>query len=277
MRRCGRWFHYTSEWRGVVKSAWETVVDRRDERLETLEMCGLTYHYPRSKGGIEGVNLRLVRGWFVAIAGGREAGKSTLLRAVLGALPGVDGQVRWNGRLVTSALISGPVTSAQGTGSAMADGACLAPPRCAYLAQAQPEDAQAALEGMARLLESQAELLLVDDLSAVLSVQEECALWDALFARRLFRRQGACLAVSNRQPALSRADQIVVLAEGRVVGTGQLGDLLRTCAEMRRIWRTNLEGSDVLGATLGAGEGKEGKSTEQVHGDGPMRLSTIGG
>ena len=97
-----------------------------------------------------------------------------------------------------------------------------------------PEDAQAVREGMARLLEGEAELLVVDDLSAVLSMEEERMLWDALFARRLFWRQGACLAVSNRQPALSRADHIVVLVEGRVVGEGRLEELLRTCAEMQR-------------------------------------------
>src|SRR5690606_40314869 len=36
------------------------------------------------------------------------------------------------------------------------------------------------------------------------------------------------------------ADQVVVLDRGYVVGTGPLPDLLRTCPEMRRLWREEL-------------------------------------
>jgi ATP-binding cassette subfamily B protein len=188
-----------------------------------LEICGLTYHYPGLGCGIEGVNLRLARGSFTVIAGERGAGKTTLLRALLGLLPGVGGEMYWYGAPVPNLMVVDP-------------GPTLARPRCAYLAQARPEDAQAVREGMARLLESEAELLLVDDLSAALSMEEERMLWDALFARRLFWRQGACLAVSSRPPALSRADHILVLCQGRTVGEGTLEELLRTSAEMRVIW-----------------------------------------
>ena len=198
-----------------------------------LQAVGLTCCYPNSGQGIQEVSLPLKRGSFTVIAGGRGAGKTTLLRALLGHLPLDAGEIRWHGRPLTSGL----VTSMPFTGSAVVDaGNVLAAPRCAYLAQARSKDAHTVREGMACLLESEAELLLVDDLSTVLEAQEECVLWDALFARRLFRRQGACLAVSNRQPALSRADHIVVLSQGRVVGEGRLEALLQTCPEMRRIW-----------------------------------------
>ena len=192
--------------------------DKRGGSHPLLEAVGLTCCYSDSGRGIEGVSLRLERGSFAAIAGWRGAGKTTLLRALLGLLPGMEGEICWNG-----ALVADPARF-------------LAPPRVAYVAQARPGSEKALRGELARMLESEAELLVVDDLSAALDAQEERMLWDALFVRRLFRRQGACLAVSNRQPALSRADRIMVLREGQVVGEGRLEELLQTCVEMRRIW-----------------------------------------
>ena len=75
----------------------ETSEGRRAKRPEMLEVCGLTYHYPGSGCGIEGVNLRLARGSFTVVAGGRGAGKTTLLRALLGLLPLEARRDRWNG------------------------------------------------------------------------------------------------------------------------------------------------------------------------------------
>lgn len=104
--------------------------------------------------------------------------------------------------------------------------------RSAYIAQARTGSADVLYGEVTRALEGGVELLAVDDLSAVLDMRQERTLWD-----RLFWRWGACLAVSNRQPALSRADRIVVLHEGRTVGEGKLEELLHTCPEMQRIWR----------------------------------------
>ena len=199
-------------------------------RLERLEVCGLTYFYPGSGRGIEGVNLHLVRGSFTVVAGEHGAGKSTLLRALLGLLPGAGGEVRWNGVPVAGVPVAGMPAADAPVGGVRR---FFAPPRSIYLAQAHAGDAPAVRVEMARLLESEAELLLVDDLSAALSAEEERLWWDALFSARLFRREGTCLAVSNRQAALSRADCILVLQQGRVVGEGRLEALLCRFGERR--------------------------------------------
>jgi ATP-binding cassette subfamily B protein len=94
------------------------------DRLERLEVRGLSYRFPstngQSEGGrgcVEDVNLSLTRGSFTVITGRIGSGKSTLLRVLLGLLPGDAGEFRWNGERVD------------------APGAFFRPPRCAYTAQ----------------------------------------------------------------------------------------------------------------------------------------------
>ena len=84
----------------------------------------------------------------------------------------------------------------------------------------------------ARMLVRQPELLVIDDLSSALDVETESLLWD-----RMFEREGVtCLAASHRRVALQRADQIILLENGRVTAKGTLTELLASSAEMRQLW-----------------------------------------
>ena len=85
-------------------------------------------------------------------------------------------------------------------------------------------------------LAGEADLYVFDDLSSALDVETENVLWDRVFAAR----QGASLVVSHRRPALQRADQIIVLKDGRVEAVGALDELLASCEEMQRLWRGDL-------------------------------------
>lgn len=76
---------------------------------------------------------------------------------------------------------------------------------------------------------------MVDDLSSALDVRTEQRLWG-----RIGEQRQTLLVVSHRRAVLERADQILVLDRGRVVGRGRLTELLRTCPEMRRLWTEEL-------------------------------------
>ena len=116
----------------------------------------------------------------------------------------------------------------------------------------------------ARMLVREPELLVLDDLSSALDVETERALWERLVVGPSPRRPQAgnpalpqrergvrcptILAVSHRREALRRADQIVVLKDGRVVDRGTLEELLGRCEEMRRLWTGETEPDEVPGA-----------------------------
>ena len=76
------------------------------ERLERLEVRGLTYAHPDTSLGIYDVSFTLDCGSLTVVTGRIGGGKTTLLRVVLGLLPRDSGEIRWNGRLVDDTAAS---------------------------------------------------------------------------------------------------------------------------------------------------------------------------
>jgi ATP-binding cassette, subfamily B, bacterial len=244
--------------------------------LETLELRGLSYCHDKNNGnghngecvGIDDISFQLQRGTVTVITGRVGAGKTTLLQALQGLLPLDAGEVWWNGRLITNPtdffmppfsaytpqipqlfsttlrdnLLLGLAETAVDLPIAlhqavfeqdlaeMPDGLdTVVGPKGVRLSGGQIQRTAAA-----RMFVRRPELYIFDDLSSALDVQTERLLWERLFATD---HTPTCLVVSHRKPALQRADQIVVLQNGRIADIGTLTELLDRCEEMQYLWQ----------------------------------------
>lgn len=241
---------------------------RSREKLQLLEVSGLTFRHPSSGKGIFDIELTIASGELVVVTGRIGSGKTTLLRVLLGLLPKESGKVLWNGRQVSNpASFFVPPRSAYTPqiptlfSDTMRENTLLGIPASqteleGAVRLAVLEDDVASLEhGMdtrigprgvklsggqiqrtaaARMFVREAEIYVFDDLSSALDVETERMMWQRVFAREM---QSACLVVSHRQAVLERADRIVVLRDGRVGATGTLQELLLQSPEMRELYK----------------------------------------
>jgi ATP-binding cassette subfamily B protein len=234
------------------------------DRLKTLEVMALSFQYPAGHGGIYDVSFSLRRGDFVVITGRVGSGKSTLLRVLLGLLPKTAGRIMWNGRPVLdpATFLTPPHSSYTAQvprlfSETLRDNVLVGDRRknllfaleCAAMgpditALENGVDTMIGTRGVnlsggqvqracaARMFAHASDLMIIDDLSSGLDVATERKLWDHLFSAG----EATCLVVSHRRPALRRANQILVLENGRISARGNLSELLVSSTEMRRIW-----------------------------------------
>ena len=209
------------------------------DHLDRLEVTGLVVRH--DDGTTVGpLDLTVEAGRVTVLTGPVGAGKTTVLRALLGLVARDEGEIRWNGRLIDdpSTVLVPPLTAylpqvprlfsetlAQtillgvddaGLEEALAI-ACLQPdlarmgsgldtmvgPRGVRLSGGQIQRTAAA-----RAFVRRPDLLVVDDLSSALDVATETQVWQRLLDRP---DRPALLVVSHRERVLRAADRVVEL------------------------------------------------------------------
>jgi len=239
---------------------------RKRNKLSSLEVKNLNFKYADSEKGIENINFKIEKNSLTVITGTVGSGKTTLVRNLLGLLKSDSGEILWNGETVKNPdkffmppssaytpqiphlfsdtvkenillnLEDNNVDISEAIKSAVMEEDIehldngldtLIGTKGVKLSGGQQQRVAAA-----RMFVRKPELLVFDDISSALDVETESKLWDRLLENKNY----TCLAVSNRRSALKKADNIIVLKDGKIEAQGKLDELLDGCTEMQKIW-----------------------------------------
>ena len=254
--------------KGDIPKAPQQPLEEKD-KLNTLELENVTFLYPETKGGVENVSFKIEKNTFTVVTGRVGSGKTTLLRTMLGLLKHQEGNFYWNKNKIHkpdetfipprvayspqiphffSATVEENILLGRDNKNSSVENAVHLAVMEKDLENLQKGLATAIgtngvkLSGgqqqrlsAARMFARDTELFVFDDISSALDVETEATLWTRLFERK----NATCIAVSNRRAALKRADNIILLKDGKVEAQGKLDELLDRSEEMRLIWGEN--------------------------------------
>jgi ABC-type multidrug transport system fused ATPase/permease subunit len=245
-------------WNRIRELLDEPVVDDPAKTLQRhagngIELRGVTYNHDGSRDVLNGVNASIPAGRTVAVVGSTGAGKTTLLHLIAGLIA-VDhgsiavpeegcmlvfqepfllaGSVRDNvalGRDVSDSDIRTALLAAEaGFVDEFADGlSTVVGERGVGLSGGQRQRI-----ALARALVGKPSALLLDDTTSSLDPATEAKVLANL---RDTLRDATVVAVASRPSTIALADDVLYLADGRVVAHGSHDELLAKVPEYRRL------------------------------------------
>ena len=241
-----------------------------------IEFQNVTFRYaPGTDAALKNVSFRLFKGRMMGVIGGTGSGKTTLGDLIQRFYEIDEGRILINGtdirklspavvRGLTAAvsqektLFSGTIAENLRWGNPNADDAgleaALRAARAEAFVKALPAGLQTPVERggvnfsggqrqrlcLARAFLKPAPVLLLDDAFSALDAETGAAVRAGVEERR---QTQAVIVISQRTENLRRADFILTLENGAVVGIGTHESLLKTCAVYREIAASQGEGS----------------------------------
>jgi len=254
---------------------FEPIQKSGSDHLQIFTAKNISYNYPGTNQGISDISLQIPKGSITVITGRIGSGKTTLLRALLGLVPKDSGKIFWNNQEITSpnesmippktaytpqvpflfseSLKNNILLNIPEENGEIDDAIKLAVFEKEIQKFAEGYETMVGPKGVrlsggqkqrlaaARMFVRKPELLVFDDLSSALDVETEQILWERLFADG---NNQTCLAVSHRPFVLRKADNIIVMKNGKIECQGKLDDLLHTSDEMQKLFEGDITPQD---------------------------------
>jgi ATP-binding cassette subfamily B multidrug efflux pump len=228
-----------------------------------IEIDGVSHHYGRGSGGLQGVTLTIRPGEKIGLVGRSGSGKSTLVKLILRFYDAEDGQIRIDGQdiaAVTQESLRRQIGMVQqestllhrsvrenilygrpnATEAEMIAAAKQAEAHDFILQLQDPQgrtgyDAHVGERGvklsggqrqrvaLARVILKDAPILILDEATSALDSEAEAAIQEALFG---VMQGKTVIAIAHRLSTIAAMDRIVVLDAGHVVEQGSHAELL---------------------------------------------------
>lgn len=236
-----------------------------------IEFCDVSFGYNENgEAAISHISFQAKRGETIGIIGGTGSGKSTLINLIPRFYDATEGSVLLNGKNVKeysfeelrhkiavvpqkAQLFAGTIRSnlmlgaSEATEEELEEALKISQAKEFVDAKDGRLDASVEQRGknlsggqkqrltLARALVRKSEILIMDDSASALDYATDAKLRKAI---QEMNHKPTVFIVSQRASSILNADQIIVLDDGKVVGTGNHESLLKSCGIYREIYET---------------------------------------
>ncbi|WON76182.1 SmdB family multidrug efflux ABC transporter permease/ATP-binding protein [Serratia sp. UGAL515B_01] len=245
-----------------------------------IDIHDLSFSYRSDKKVLQHISLAVPPRGFVALVGHTGSGKSTLANLLMGYYPLSEGEIRVDGRLLSSLshrTLRQGIAMVQQDPVVMADSVlanvtlgrniseevvwkALETVQLAELVRAFPEGIQTRLGeqgnnlsvgqkqllAMARVLVQAPKILILDEATANIDSGTEQAIQRAL---RLIRKHTTLIVIAHRLSTIVDADSILVLHRGHAVEQGNHRQLLAQQGRYYQMYQLQLAGEELAAGT----------------------------